>query len=77
MVRKVAVTLEEETVRRLDRWVREGRFSSRSRALQNAADFMLAHDRRARLSRELAKLDPEEEQQLAEENLGDVPWPEY
>lgn len=32
--------------------------------------------KRDRLVRELAKLDPLEEEQLAEEGLGD-PWPEY
>ena len=77
MVRKVAVTLDEQTVRELDRWVAEGRYANRSRALQRAATLLLERDKRSRLARELDKLDPEEEQRLAEEDLGDARWPEY
>ena len=77
MVRKVAVTLDEQTVRELDRWVAEGRYANRSRALQRAASLLLERDKRSRLARELDKLDPEGEHRLAEEHLGDAPWPEY
>jgi hypothetical protein len=38
---------------------------------------MLEREKRTRLARELAKLDPKEERQLAEERLGDEPWPQY
>ena len=37
MVAKIAVTLEQKTVADLDRWVREGRYPNRSRALQSAS----------------------------------------
>ena len=77
MVRKVAVTLEERTVHDLDRWVREGRFPNRSRALQSAVRLLAERERRTRLARELAKLDRNEEQALAEEGLGGEPWPAY
>ena len=77
MVQKVAITLEKETVTRLDRWVAEGRFPSRSRALQKAAELLIERDSRRRLARELEKLNPEEEVRLSEERLGDAPWPEY
>ena len=77
MTRKVAVTLEAETVQLLDRWVSEGKFPNRSRAVQRAADLLAQRDKRGRLSRELAKLDPSEERSLAEEPLGDAPWPEF
>ena len=33
------------------------------------------HDKRSRLIRELAKLDWREEQEMAEEGLGDESWP--
>jgi Arc/MetJ-type ribon-helix-helix transcriptional regulator len=74
---KIAVTLEEKTIKEMDRWVREGRFPSRSRVLQEALDEMARRHKRGRLALEAAKLDPREEQELAEEGLGDESWPEY
>ncbi len=65
MVQKIAITLDEQTVRHLDRSVREGRYPSRSKALQSAADLLLEREKRTRLLRELDKLDPDEEQALA------------
>ena len=76
MVRKIAVTLDRKTVADLDRWVKEGRYPNRSRALQSAVNLLSERERRTRLARELAKLDPQEERRLAEEGLGDA-WPEY
>jgi Arc/MetJ-type ribon-helix-helix transcriptional regulator len=76
VVRKIAVTLDRKTVADLDRWVREGKYPNRSRALQSAVDMFSEREKRTRLSRELAKLDPNEEKQLAEEGLGEK-WPEY
>ncbi len=77
MVRKIAITLEESTVAQLDRWVIEGKYTNRSRALQRAVDALLEREKRTRLARELAKLDPEEETALAEKHFGDEPWPPY
>jgi len=77
MVRKIAVTLEKETVAELDRWVREGKYPNRSRALQSAVDLLSERDRRRRLARELAKLDRREEQCMADEGLGASSWPPY
>jgi len=75
---KVAVTLEIGSLREVDRLVREGRFPSRSRAVQEALAEMLARRKRSRLAEELAKIDPREEQALAEEILaGEPEWPEY
>jgi len=76
VVQKIAVTLDRRTVADLDRWVKEGKFPNRSRALQSAVDLLSERDRRTRLVRELAKLDPREEKQLAEEGLTDD-WPAY
>jgi Arc/MetJ-type ribon-helix-helix transcriptional regulator len=75
---KVAITLETETLREIDRLVKQGRFPSRSRAIQTALAEMTARHKHRRLIQELAKLDPKEEQQLAEEFFqGEVPWPVY
>ena len=77
MVRKIAVTLDQKTVGDLDRWVREGRYPNRSRALQSAVNLLSEREKRTRLSRELTKIDPREERELAEQGLGDCAWPEY
>ena len=77
MVRKIAVTLDQRTVGDLDRWVREGRYPNRSRALQSAVNLLSEREKRTRLSRELTKIDPHEERELAEQGLGDRAWPEY
>ena len=77
MLRKIAVTLDPNTVADLDRWVREGRYPNRSRALQSAVDYFAKSDKRNRLVRELNKLDRAEESGLAEEGLGDKSWPTY
>jgi Arc/MetJ-type ribon-helix-helix transcriptional regulator len=77
MVRKIAVTLETETIAELDRWVREGRYSNRSRALQSAVDLLAERGNRRRLARELAKLDRRDERRMADEGLGASSWPPY
>jgi Arc/MetJ-type ribon-helix-helix transcriptional regulator len=76
MVQKVAITLDERTVRDLDRWVREGKYPNRSRALQAAVTLLSEREKRSRLLRELAKLDTQQERQMAEEGLGDT-WPTF
>jgi Arc/MetJ-type ribon-helix-helix transcriptional regulator len=77
VVKKIAVTLEWRTVSDLDRWVREGRYPNRSRALQAAVDGLAEREKRSRLARELAKLDRAGEQRMAEEGLGDDSWPAF
>jgi len=77
MVRKIAITLEQQTVLELDRWVREGKFPNRSRAVQSAVSLFAERQRRSRLARELAKLDPVEERALAEEAMNSAEWPPY
>ena len=67
VVQKIAVTLEQRTVADLDRWVREGRYANRSRALQSAVNLLCEREKRTRLARELAKIDPKEETRLAEQ----------
>jgi Arc/MetJ-type ribon-helix-helix transcriptional regulator len=74
---KVAITLDEKTVKEVDRWVREGRYPNRSRAVQAALDELRRRQRRSRLAAEAAKLNLAEERRIAEEGLGDEAWPEY
>ena len=76
---KIAITLDEELVRRIDRMVRERKFPSRSRAIQLAVQAQIDRLDRRRLARECAKLDPAYVQQVAEEGAAyDLEsWPEY
>jgi Arc/MetJ-type ribon-helix-helix transcriptional regulator len=77
VVQKIAVTLDQRTVADLDRWVKEGKYPNRSRALQSAVNMLSEREKRTRLARELAKIDSKEEKQLAEQGLGDRAWSEY
>ena len=76
---KIAVTIEKDLVSRLDLLVKQNRFPSRSRAVQEAIQDKLKQLRQSRFSRECAKLDPAEEQAMAEEGLAQdlEQWPEY
>jgi len=76
---KVAVTLEAETLNKLDRLVRKKRFRSRSQAIQEAVEEKLDRVEQSSLARECAKLDPQFEKSLAEEGMSEDAgsWPEY
>jgi Arc/MetJ-type ribon-helix-helix transcriptional regulator len=75
---KVAISLDSELLARVDRLVRSHVFPSRSRAVQMALRDKLERIDRSRLGRECAKLDPEYEKSIAEEDLPDLgEWPEY
>jgi metal-responsive CopG/Arc/MetJ family transcriptional regulator len=76
---KVAVTLDEKTLERLDQLIRRRRFRNRSKAIQEAVQEKLARLERSRLARECAKLDPTFEKAMAEEGMSEEldQWPEY
>ena len=76
---KVAITLDRETLGRVDGLVARSVFPSRSRAIQVAVAEKLARMEQSRLASECAKLDPKFEKTLAEEGLGLEleTWPEY
>jgi metal-responsive CopG/Arc/MetJ family transcriptional regulator len=76
---KIAITLDQDLVARLDQLVEENQFPSRSRAVQEAVRDKLQRLQRSRLARESAKLDPAFEQALADEGLTEdcEQWPEY
>ena len=76
---KVAVSLEEATLGRLDQLVRNAVFPSRSQAIQIAVEEKLERLERSRLARECSKLDRGFEKSLAEEGMSEdlSAWPAY
>ena len=76
---KVAISLDERVLDRLDRLVKEAAFPNRSKAIEKAIEEKLTRLERSRLARECSKLDPEFEKSMAEEGLSEVlsEWPEY
>ena len=76
---KVAVTIEKNTLVRLDQLVKDRFFPSRSKAIQEAVEEKLKHIEKSRLTRECSKLDPNFEQSMAEEGMSEESgeWPEY
>ena len=64
---KVAVSLDEETVREVDALVQQHAFPSRSRAIQEALAEKLIRLSRSRLAEQCKLLDPDEEKDMAEE----------
>ena len=76
---KVAITIDRETLDRVDGLVSKRVFPSRSRAIQEAVAEKLARIDRSRLASECAKLDPEFERAMADEGLSEelAAWPKY
>ncbi len=76
---KVAISLDENTLLRLDRLVKQSVFANRSQAIQAAVDEKLERIERSRLARECAQLDQAFEKALAEEGMVEdrLKWPEY
>lgn len=76
---KIAITLDDTTLARLDRLVAAKVFPSRSRAIETAVSEKLERLGRGRLARECTKLDPAAEKALAEEGLSEDlgAWPAY
>ncbi|MBI3343818.1 MAG: CopG family transcriptional regulator [Gammaproteobacteria bacterium] len=76
---KIAITIDQATLTKLDRLVKIKMFPSRSKAIQAAVKDKLARLDRSRLARECAKLDPKFEQALADEGLSEEldQWPSY
>lgn len=76
---KVAITLDGQTLERLDRLVKAQVFRNRSQAIQAAVDEKLARMDKSRLARECAKANPIVEKSMAEEGISWElnEWPEY
>ena len=76
---KVAITIDSDLLSKVDLLVSQRVFPNRSKAIQEALIDLLSLLRQTRLASECAKLDPQIEQQLAEEGIeGDLTqWPIY
>ncbi len=76
---KVAITLQDDLLQRVDSLVSKRVFPNRSKAIQEAVREKLARFDRGRLARESAKLDRKLEQAMAEEGISRElnEWPEY
>ncbi len=76
---KIAITIDDRTLKRLDYLVKSNAFPNRSKAIQEAVEEKLWRMEKSRLSQECAKLDPKFEQTLAEEGFSSEleEWPEY
>jgi Arc/MetJ-type ribon-helix-helix transcriptional regulator len=66
---KVAITIDDETLQRLDLLVKEHVYPNRSKAIQEAVQDKIKRIEKTRLVRECAKLDPLYEQALADEGI--------
>lgn len=76
---KIAITIDQNILSRIDRLVNQRIFPNRSRAFQEAVEDKLKRLDRNRVAKECAKLDPAFEKSLAEEDLSEElkEWPEY
>jgi len=78
-VSKIAITIDNELVKEIDLLVKSNLFPNRSKAIQEAVKEKLERLKRTRLAKECAKLDPEFEENMAEEgfSLEIEEWPRY
>ncbi len=76
---KIAITIDQGLLHRLDFLVKSQIFANRSRAIQEAITEKLDRIEMSRLANECKKLDPKFEQKLAEEGFcaEDDEWPNY
>ena len=76
---KIAITIDQNTLNRLDLLIKSHKFPNRSRAIQEAVTEKLQRIEKTRLARECSKLNPKFEQELAEEGFEAEmeEWPEY
>ena len=76
---KIAITIDKELVKEIDLLVKSNLFPNRSKAIQEAVKEKIERLKKIRLTKECAKLEPEFEQNMAEEgfSLEIDEWPEY
>ena len=76
---KIAITIENNILKRLDYLVKSKFFPNRSKAIQAAVEEKLSRMEKSRLARECSKLETNYEQALAEEGFSMEleEWPEY
>jgi metal-responsive CopG/Arc/MetJ family transcriptional regulator len=78
-VAKLAISLDSNMLKRLDRLVDRHYFPSRSKAIQDALEEKLTKIDKSRLANECDKLDPIVEKELSEEGIGSEAreWEKY
>ena len=76
---RIAVSIENNLLERIDYFVKEKIFPSRSEVIREAVKEKIGKLDKKRLAVECAKLDPEFEQALADEGLKEdtASWPIY
>jgi metal-responsive CopG/Arc/MetJ family transcriptional regulator len=76
---KIAITIDDSTLKQLDIMVKSKLFPNRSRAIQEAIAEKLTRIEKRRLAQECSKLDPKFEQSMADEGLSSEleEWPPY
>lgn len=74
---KVAITVDGQLLKLVDRWVTQGRYPSRSQAIQAAVREKVERWNHTRLAEEVVKLNAKEERALAEEAVAGETWPEF
>jgi len=76
---KIAITIDDKILKRLDLLVQSNVFPNRSKAIQEAIEDKLIRLDKSRLAQECAKLDRAFEQTLSEEGLSSESeqWPQY
>lgn len=78
-IAKVAVSIDEKQLKKIDFYVKKHVFKSRSHAFQISISQTLQHLEHDRLATECAKLDVHEEQEMADVELDEdlESWPKY
>ncbi|MFH1941467.1 MAG: ribbon-helix-helix domain-containing protein [bacterium] len=76
---KVAISIDDQLLRKVDLLVREKAYPNRSNIIQEAVKEKLMRIDKSRLENECAKLDVHFERSMAEEGLSQEidSWPEY
>jgi metal-responsive CopG/Arc/MetJ family transcriptional regulator len=76
---KIAITIDNKLVEKIDKLVKKRVFPNRSRAIQEAVAEKLSRLDKSRLAKECLKLDKSAEQKMAEEGMTAEleSWPEY
>lgn len=76
---KIAITIDDNLLKQLDLMVKSKVFPNRSKAIQEAVADKLKRFKKTRLAQECTKLNPDYEQNMAEEgfSLEIDQWPEY
>lgn len=76
---KIAITMDEELLQKIDRMIKKHVFPNRSKAIQCAVKEKMMRLDKNRLAEECSRLDPKFEQALADEGISSESeeWPEY